>query len=261
MGAMAGPTERARAAFPLAEGPAPAPRLSCSGAAAGAGGARGQPRLSGVPCCLPTRRPLHHGPVLAPAPWGPTANSRGWSWAGSSMGTGGPCPGGAVWGAHACAHTCTGSTSSCLPRGPAGVGRLAGACWDPGPARHRAQPHGPALCPVSCAHDQGRGWKAWPGAADPLDVVSWRSRIRPDPAGRMEGQRERGGSVSAPVGLGPGLSSPDWAGAQWGALGAWLHPGMALKGTGDSGGAPAPSSTLLSPCVPQMPSTCHPWRR
>lgn len=53
----------------------------------------------------------------------------------------------------------------------------------------------------------------------------------------------------------PGRGS---AGSPWGTVTARHGP---KKGRGTPGEAPAPSSALLSPCVLQMPSTCHRGRR
>lgn len=199
-----------------------------------AAGAQGQPRLSGVPRCLPTWRPLHHGPVLVPVPRGPVATSRGWSWAGSNT----------ERGAHVCACTCAGSTSSRVSHGSAGTGGLARVRWDPGPAQHRAQPHGPAPCPVPTT---GAG----DGKPGPVPQI----RLTQCPGGAIsvpvlpEGWRG-GGSGTAPVrhlwgsvldGAAQTGSEPlPWPGLSGQPLGHGHSQARPQKGTGDSWGGPSP---------------------
>lgn len=222
-----------------------------------AAGAQGQPRLGGVPCCLPTWRPLHRGPVLVPVPRGPVATSRE---AGAGLGatrSGGhtdaaaeglrgehTCVHARAWGAHVCACTCAGSTSSRVCRGSAGTGSLARVRWDPGPAQHRAQPHGPAPCPVPMT---GAG----DGKPGPVPQI----RLTQCPGGAIsvpvlpEGWRG-GGSGTAPVrhlwgsvldgaaqtGSEP-LPRPGLSGET---LGHGHSQAWPRKGTGDSWGGPSP---------------------
>lgn len=194
VGAAAGPSEAARAAFPLAEGPAPALRSSCSGGRGGSAGSAPAQRCSPLPANLAAVAPW---PGPCPCATGPRGHQPrlelGWEQhrEGSTR---------------VCMHVRRQHQLPCVPwlcrHGRPCKGAL-------GPRPRSAPSSAPWPGPVSRAHDRGRGWKAWPGAADPLDAVSWRSHIRPGPAGRMEGWWERDGSSSALVGLGPGWSSPD----------------------------------------------------
>lgn len=272
------PAARVRVAFPLAARasacPAPCP---APGPQQELGCVWGQPRLSSVPYCLPTPWPLHRGrslphgkqPRLEPVrcgehtccpttspwqSWGARGEGRPRPWRRQSTVAGAPEPVGAMWDVHVCA----GSTSSHVPRGPAGAGSLAAVCWAPRAAWHQAQPHVPSRCPVPRTH-VGDGT---PGPV-PQSRLTWCPGGAVSVLVPQEGQRG-GGSRTAPFWH---LRGSALAGAAQTGHERLSRPVLSGEPLGHSHsqawlqGGGGDRSTLFSPCVPQMLSMCHPQRR